>query len=259
MESHVQSVFFCIKFLMVGINAVITVAGFVLLGFGVWVKVHGDSILQILGTRAGHFLNVGYFCIAAGCFLALLGFIGCCGVIKESKLLLMLFFLAMATLFIGEITCAIVILVFQSIVATVFHEEALNLLKNNYTGFGDRNFASYGWDSVMSTFHCCGLNNYTDFIDSFYEKRKGRLYPKSCCLDPTSTDCDGIDISATVIYTKGCFNAVSSMIKRNSIVVGGVAVGIAVIEYNRGSCWFFPPAATHCRKNRQNVTHSVCA
>ncbi|XP_038640770.1 tetraspanin-16-like isoform X4 [Scyliorhinus canicula] len=205
MESHVQSVFFCIKFLMVGINAVITVAGFVLLGFGVWVKVHGDSILQILGTRAGHFLNVGYFCIAAGCFLALLGFIGCCGVIKESKLLLML-------------------------VATVFHEEALNLLKNNYTGFGDRNFASYGWDSVMSTFHCCGLNNYTDFIDSFYEKRKGRLYPKSCCLDPTSTDCDGIDISATVIYTKGCFNAVSSMIKRNSIVVGGVAVGIAVIE-----------------------------
>ncbi|XP_038640772.1 tetraspanin-1-like isoform X6 [Scyliorhinus canicula] len=169
MESHVQSVFFCIKFLMVGINAVITVAGFVLLGFGVWVKVHGDSILQILGTRAGHFLNVGYFCIAAGCFLALLGFIGCCGVIKESKLLLMLF-------------------------------------------------------------HCCGLNNYTDFIDSFYEKRKGRLYPKSCCLDPTSTDCDGIDISATVIYTKGCFNAVSSMIKRNSIVVGGVAVGIAVIE-----------------------------
>ncbi|XP_048474033.1 tetraspanin-16-like isoform X2 [Rhincodon typus] len=205
MESHVQSVFFCIKFLMVGINAVITVAGFVLLGFGVWVKIHGDSILQILGSRAGHFLNVGYFCIAAGCCLALLGFIGCCGVIKESKLLLML-------------------------VATVFEEEALYLLKNNYTGYGDKNFASYGWDSVMAAFHCCGLNNYTDFIESSYQKLKGRLYPKSCCRDPVSPDCDGFDTSDTIIYSKGCFTAVTAMIKRNSAVIGGVAVGIAMIE-----------------------------
>ncbi|XP_078409023.1 tetraspanin-1-like [Cetorhinus maximus] len=204
MESHVQSVFFCIKFLMVGITDIITVTGFVLLGFGVWVKIHGDSILQILGSRAEHFLNVGYFCIAAGCFLALLGFIGCCGVIKENKMLLML-------------------------VATVFQEEALQLLKNNYTGNSDKNFASYGWDSVMSAFHCCGLNNYKDFIGSFYQKRKGRFYPRSCCQDPTS-DCDGIEISDTVIYSKGCFAAVISMIKRNRAVIGGVAVGIAVIE-----------------------------
>ncbi|GCC29283.1 hypothetical protein chiPu_0007722 [Chiloscyllium punctatum] len=230
MESHVQSIFFCIKFLMVGINAVITVAGFVLLGFGVWVKVHGDSILQILGSRAGHFLNVGYFCIAAGCCLALLGLVGCYGVIKESKLLLMLFFLIMATIFIGEISCAIVILVFQTIVATVFEEEALYLLKNNYTGYGDKNFASYGWDSVMAAFQCCGLNNYTDFIQSSYHKLKGRLYPKSCCHDPTSPDCDGFDTSDATIYSKGCLNAVITMIKKNSVVISGVAVGIAIIE-----------------------------
>ncbi|XP_059846873.1 tetraspanin-16-like [Hypanus sabinus] len=142
------------------------VAGLVLLGFGVWIKVHGDAILQILGSRAGHMLNVGYFCIIGGCFLALFGIFGCCGTIKESKVLLMIYFIAISMIFIGEIICAIVILIFKSI------------------------------------FHCCGLNNYTDFEGSNYQIQKGRLYPESCCRNPFSADCDGLSASANVIYTK---------------------------------------------------------
>ncbi|XP_078285517.1 tetraspanin-16-like [Rhinoraja longicauda] len=127
--------------------------------------------------RAGHLLNVSYFCIVAGCFLALLGFVGCYGAIKESKIILML-------------------------ITIVFQEEAFELLKNNYTGFGDKNFASYGWDSIMKTFHCCGLRNYTDFEGSYYQITKGRLYPKSCCRNPFSADCDGITATRDIIFTK---------------------------------------------------------
>ncbi|XP_060710935.1 tetraspanin-1-like [Hemiscyllium ocellatum] len=79
-------------------------------------------------------------------------------------------------------------------------------------------------------FQCCGLNNYTDFIQSSYHKLKGRLYPKSCCHDPSSPHCDGFDTSDATIYPKGCFNAVITMIKKNSAVISGVAVGIAIIE-----------------------------
>ncbi|XP_062891736.1 tetraspanin-16-like [Mobula hypostoma] len=142
------------------------VAGLVLLGFGVWIKVHGDAIMQILGSSAGHMLNVSYFCIIGGCFLTLLGFFGCCGTIKESKVLLMMYFIAVSMIFIGEIICAIVILIFKSI------------------------------------FHCCGLNNYTDFEGSYYQIEKGRLYPKSCCRNPFSADCDGLSTSNDVIYTE---------------------------------------------------------
>ncbi|XP_055520002.1 tetraspanin-16-like isoform X2 [Leucoraja erinacea] len=99
-------------------------------------------------------------------------------------------------------TCAIVVLIFKSIITILFQEEAFGLLKNNYTGFGDKNFASFGWDSIMKTFHCCGLKNYTDFEGSYYQITKGRLYPKSCCRNPFSADCDGITISSEIIFTK---------------------------------------------------------
>ncbi|XP_069779030.1 tetraspanin-1-like isoform X3 [Narcine bancroftii] len=178
-KSRASSVFFCIKLLMIAINTIISVAGLVLLGFGVWMMVHGYSILQILGIRAGHLLNVSYFCVVAGCILALLGIFGCCGTIKESKIKLMLFFIALSVIFIGGVTCAIVVLIFKSIITVVFQEEALELLKNNYTGFGDKNFASHGWDAIMKT---------------------------------------------------GCFSSVTTMIERNSSVLGGVAVGIGIIQ-----------------------------
>ncbi|XP_069779029.1 tetraspanin-1-like isoform X2 [Narcine bancroftii] len=193
-KSRASSVFFCIKLLMIAINTIISVAGLVLLGFGVWMMVHGYSILQILGIRAGHLLNVSYFCVVAGCILALLGIFGCCGTIKESKIKLMLFFIALSVIFIGGVTCAIVVLIFKSI------------------------------------FHCCGLMNYTDFEGSNYQKHKGRLYPKSCCRNPFSAECDGISTGANIIYTKGCFSSVTTMIERNSSVLGGVAVGIGIIQ-----------------------------
>ncbi|XP_055520001.1 tetraspanin-16-like isoform X1 [Leucoraja erinacea] len=127
-------------------------------------------------------------------------------------------------------TCAIVVLIFKSIITILFQEEAFGLLKNNYTGFGDKNFASFGWDSIMKTFHCCGLKNYTDFEGSYYQITKGRLYPKSCCRNPFSADCDGITISSEIIFTKGCFASVTAMIKRNSAVIGGAAIGISLIQ-----------------------------
>ncbi|XP_072924139.1 tetraspanin-16-like [Hemitrygon akajei] len=229
-ESHAINSFICIKIFMIVVNTIISVAGLVLLGFGVWMKVHGDAILQILGSRAGHMLNVSYFCIVGGCFLTLFGFFGCCGTIKESKVLLMMYFIAVSMIFIGEIICAIVILIFKSIIVLLFQDEALKLLKNNYTGFGDKNLASTGWDALMKTLHCCGLNNYTDFEGSNYQIQKGRLYPKSCCRNPFSAECDGLSTSANVIYTKGCLSFVTSMIKRNSSIIGGVTIGISLIQ-----------------------------
>ncbi|XP_042200564.1 tetraspanin-16 [Callorhinchus milii] len=225
-----QNFFACLKFLMIGINGIITVAGFVLLGFGTWVKVHTSSVLQILGSGASHFSHVGYFLIVAGCLLAFIGIIGCCAAARENKLLLLLFFIVVLTIFIGEIICVAVVLVFRSIGSCLMKEEAYSLLKHNYTGYGDENIASYGWDTAMISFHCCGMNNHTDFIGSKYQKVTQRNYPKSCCKDPKSSNCDGKDTSEAVIYQKGCLESMIAMIKRNSSVIGGVAIGIGVLE-----------------------------
>lgn len=60
---------------------------------GIWVSVDGSSFLHLLGpfsSQGMQFVNVGFFCIAIGVVLVLLGFLGCCGAHKESKCLLLL-------------------------------------------------------------------------------------------------------------------------------------------------------------------------
>lgn len=67
--------------------------GLTLLAMGIWVSVDGSSFLQLLGpfsSQGMQFVNVGFFCIAIGAVLVLLGLLGCCGAHKESKCLLLL-------------------------------------------------------------------------------------------------------------------------------------------------------------------------
>uniref|UniRef100_A0A8C8SND8 Tetraspanin 1 n=1 Tax=Pelusios castaneus TaxID=367368 RepID=A0A8C8SND8_9SAUR len=74
-------------------SSLLQLGGLAVLGIGIWVKVDGGSFMQILGAAAPHLqqlINVGYLCIAIGAFLLLMGFLGCCGAMKESKCLLLL-------------------------------------------------------------------------------------------------------------------------------------------------------------------------
>lgn len=70
-------------------------AGAAVLGVGIWVKVDSTSFFSLLDKIPGapeelnQVLNVGYLLIAVGSVLLLLGFLGCCGAIKESKCMLL--------------------------------------------------------------------------------------------------------------------------------------------------------------------------
>ncbi len=71
-------------------------AGAGILGVGIWVKVDSGSILSFLQNiqgapgELGQVLNVGYLLIAVGAVLLILGFLGCCGAVKESRCMLLL-------------------------------------------------------------------------------------------------------------------------------------------------------------------------
>ena len=67
--------------------------GLTLLALGIWASADGGSFLQTLGTystQAMQFLNVGFFCIAVGVVLALLGLLGFWAAHRESKCLLLM-------------------------------------------------------------------------------------------------------------------------------------------------------------------------
>ncbi|XP_063795563.1 tetraspanin-1 [Pseudophryne corroboree] len=221
-----MSCFTCIKVLMILFNLAIFLAGGTLLGVGIWVSVDSVSFLKIFGTLpdniASQFVNVGYFLIAIGALLVILGFLGCCGAQKESKCLLITFFSIVLIIFIAEVAGAVVALVYSSVAESFLQSVLTPVIKQQY---GSNKDVTNSWNTLMTDLKCCGLNNYTDFNDSPY--MKNGTYPTQCCSS-NSTSCTMAFASSSNI--SGCFNQILHLVKSNAAIVGGVAAGICALE-----------------------------
>uniref|UniRef100_A0A8C4V8E5 Tetraspanin n=1 Tax=Falco tinnunculus TaxID=100819 RepID=A0A8C4V8E5_FALTI len=214
-----------IKVMMILFNLAIFLGGGTLLGVGVWVTVDGQSFLNIFGTLSSSVLqvvNVSYFLIVIGAILMVIGFLGCCGAQKESKCLLMMFFSVVLIIFIAEIAAAVVALVYTGLAETLLTAVVTPLLKEKY---GVDKSLTHIWNVTMTEVHCCGLNNYTDFDDSYWYKTWG-TYPEPCCKDLQPCN----STLAAHSEVPGCFDQILEEIKTNAGVVGGVAAGIAALE-----------------------------
>ncbi|XP_066468785.1 tetraspanin-16 [Tiliqua scincoides] len=214
-----------LKMMMFVFNGVIFLGGAAVLGVGIWVKVDSKSFVKILGAatpQLTQLTNVGYLCIGIGCFLLLMGFLGCWGAMKESKCLLLLFFVVVLIVFIVEVSGAVVVLAFSA-VADIFIDYlknwALKTLKEDY---GNQEDITAIWDTTMRELSCCGFHNYTDFSNSTYLKVKQK-YPAACCK--TNKECQESEVKE-----KGCLLKVQTFLNQHGKIVGGVALGIGVLE-----------------------------
>ncbi|XP_073421093.1 tetraspanin-1 [Dendrobates tinctorius] len=222
-----MSCFTCIKVLMVLFNLAIFLAGGTLLGVGIWVSVDSSSFLKIFGTIpnnvATQFVNVGYFLIAIGALLLILGFLGCCGAQKESKCLLITFFCIVLIIFIAEVAGAVVALVYSSVAESFLTSVLTPVLQKDY---GENKDVTKIWDDMMSELKCCGINNYRDFNNSKFVQSTGE-YPAPCC-NSTVTPCTMQAAQAS--YRPGCLQQIVDLLKSNAAIVGGVAAGICALE-----------------------------
>ncbi|XP_074689321.1 tetraspanin-1 [Strix aluco] len=214
-----------IKVMMILFNLAIFLGGGTLLGVGIWVTVDGKSFLDIFGALSSSVLqvvNVSYFLIVIGAILLAIGFLGCCGAQKESKCLLMMFFSVVLIIFIAEIAAAVVALVYTGLAETLLTAVVTPLLKEKY---GMDKSLTHIWNVTMTEVHCCGLNNYTDFTNSYWLEEH-QTYPAPCCknMEPCN-----ITVAAQS-NVPGCFDQILEEIKTNAGVVGGVAAGIAALE-----------------------------
>ncbi|XP_069460246.1 tetraspanin-1-like [Ambystoma mexicanum] len=228
--TRLHNVYACLKYVMFYFNSIIFVAGLFLLILGTWTKYSADSVLKITGTYAAHFVNVGYFCIAVGCFLAILGVIGCCGALKENRCLLISFFIVMMIIFIAELSAAVVALAFSEVAESILKDKAMASLKEQYVSVNKNNMASEGWNTFMEKFKCCGFVNYTDFSNSNFHSETGLAYPKICCIKPESEACDGHNVTSAVIYQKGCFVLMLNTFQSQSTIIGVSAATVTILE-----------------------------
>ncbi|XP_031165280.1 tetraspanin-1 [Sander lucioperca] len=216
-----------IKLMMVLFNLLIFLGGLTLLAMGIWVSIDGSSFLQLLGpfsSQGMQFVNVGFFCIAIGAVLVLLGFMGCCGAHKESKCLLLTFFSIVLIIFIAEVAAGVVALAYSSFAEGIVRAWATTALQKDY---GSDPVVTKIWNTTMTEIKCCGFTNYTDFVGSKFEKENGGSLPPICCWT-NSPPCSLQE--AKRIAVEGCFRHILETVQKHANIVGGIAAGIGVLE-----------------------------
>lgn len=220
-----------IKVMMILFNLLIFLCGAALLAVGIWVSVDGTSFLKAFGSlssSAMQFVNVGYFLIAAGAVLFILGFLGCYGAHSENKCVLMMFFSILLLIFIAEIAGAVVALVYTTMAEQFLTFLVVPAIEKDY---GYQTEFTQVWNSTMEGLHCCGFNNYTDFNSSRFVK-ENRVFPPYCCANNTDSHIvePCTEDKAKSMNVQGCFKQILQKIRTNAVTVGGVAVGVAALE-----------------------------
>uniref|UniRef100_A0A3P9NH67 CD9 molecule a n=1 Tax=Poecilia reticulata TaxID=8081 RepID=A0A3P9NH67_POERE len=94
----------CIKYLMFAFNLVFWLAGTAVLAVGLWLKLDSKTNSLLQGENSPYVFYTGvYVLIAVGAVMMVVGFLGCCGAIQESPLMLGLFFSFLLIIFAVEI------------------------------------------------------------------------------------------------------------------------------------------------------------
>uniref|UniRef100_A0A803TEY7 Tetraspanin 18 n=1 Tax=Anolis carolinensis TaxID=28377 RepID=A0A803TEY7_ANOCA len=169
----------CMKYLMFVFNFFIFLGGTCLLGVGIWVIVDPTGFREIVATNPLLFTGA-YIMLAMGVMLFLLGFLGCCGAIRENKCLLLFFFMFILLIFLAELSAAILAFIFRENLTREFFTKEL---KKHYQGSNESDVFSSTWNSVMITFGCCGVNGAEDFETAprFLLLHSHNEVPEACC------------------------------------------------------------------------------
>uniref|UniRef100_A0A8C9LAJ3 Tetraspanin-8 n=1 Tax=Pavo cristatus TaxID=9049 RepID=A0A8C9LAJ3_PAVCR len=109
------------------------VCGCIILGVSIWIRVSKDAQEALGISNSSMFAGVDVL-IAVGSIIMILGFLGCCGAIKESRCMLLLFFIGLLLILILQVTGGILGAVYKPQLEAGLNlvlTETVNLLKDN--------------------------------------------------------------------------------------------------------------------------------
>lgn len=220
----------CIKRLLFAFNFIFWLAGAAILGIGIWTEIDPGQFYAFIGST-GYSLPAKLL-MAAGGFVMIVGFLGCCGAIKESRLLLGLYFACLLLIFAAEAVAGILGFLYREKI----DDEITNRLKDEIrTKYGVTIDATTDQvvDNLQIRLKCCGILNFTDWAGSkWQEKNKLLEVPLSCCKEGgNTTTCnseEGFDPSK--INQEGCLEKLKEFVNKHLFILGVVGVAVAGIQ-----------------------------
>ncbi|KAG8577859.1 hypothetical protein GDO81_010315 [Engystomops pustulosus] len=203
----------CLKYSMFIFNFLFWVCGCVILGVSIWLRVSSDAQQKFNIEGSGVFTAIDVM-IAVGAIIMVLGFFGCCGAIKESRCLLLLFFIGLFLILALQITAGILGVVYKPQLEAKINQTLFELvpLEDKPADL------KQALDQIQEQSKCCGIvKGYQDW---------GSNIPKSCqcsiSIDPDT--CGGR------YYKQTCSSVFVDYYKKHLVIIIGIAFGLAAVE-----------------------------
>ncbi|XP_076967550.1 tetraspanin-8 [Tamandua tetradactyla] len=212
----------CLKYSMFIFNFLFWLCGILILAVAIWIRVSKDN-QEILSSETNTYVAVNIL-IAVGAIIMILGFLGCCGAMKESRCMLLLFFIGLLLILLLQVAAGILGAVFKPqsdrIVNETLHENVELLHASDDAG---KKFQQ-ALMKFQKEFKCCGLvHGAADWGNNF------QRYYESCEC-PASVDSSCVSYENKLVYKQSCISLIKDLIEKHIIVIIGIAFGLAVIE-----------------------------
>uniref|UniRef100_A0ABI7ZEG2 Tetraspanin n=1 Tax=Felis catus TaxID=9685 RepID=A0ABI7ZEG2_FELCA len=235
-------------------KSVVTLAGVVFLGVGLWAWSEKGVLSDLTKVTRLHGIDPVVLVLMVGVVMFTLGFAGCVGALRENICLLKFFCGTIVLIFFLELAVAVLAFLFQDWVRDRFRE----FFESNIRSYRDDIDLQNLIDSLQKANQCCGaygpedwdLNVYFNCSGASYSREKCGV-PFSCCVpDPAqkvvNTQC-GYDVRTQLkskwdesIFTKGCIQALEGWLPRNIYIVAGVFIAISLLQV-RSPCPLWLP------------------
>uniref|UniRef100_A0A2I9LNU8 Tetraspanin n=1 Tax=Centruroides hentzi TaxID=88313 RepID=A0A2I9LNU8_9SCOR len=236
-----QGCYACIKYLVIIFNFLFWLAGIAVLGLSVYSYIKGSSYASGSEDIKSFFTPL-YILMAAGSLMTILGFLGCCGALRESQCMLGTFFFLVLVVLVAEITAGVWALMNKKEAKKVIADELTKIIQKQY---GNSTVANNTIDAIQHDLQCCGAYKPEDWAESNFNKwrtdisvldkisKKLGTYevPESCCKNPET--CVRMPLNGVLgdsVYSKGCIDAMEDFIKHNLKIVVGIGIGLGSIQ-----------------------------
>ncbi|XP_074659744.1 CD9 antigen-like [Tubulanus polymorphus] len=198
------SCYTCIKYLMFAFNFLFWLLGCAIIGVGIWLRV--DKNAQRYAEEAGltAIFTGAYVLIAVGCIIMVLGFLGCCGAIRESQCMLVSFFILLFIIFAVLLGAGIWAVVNKDSLKNqwgLFLQSLVDKYKKNQDPAA--NSVLY---EIQEKFECCGVDSIVSY---------GITPPPPPCI-------------STKVFS-GCKDGAFTFINEKIVVIAAVGIGIGIV------------------------------
>ncbi|XP_011306310.1 CD63 antigen isoform X2 [Fopius arisanus] len=208
----------CVKYLLFLFNLIFAITGVV------FITVGGVILSYYSGYR--NFLDNWFFAapvlmIVVGVIVFLISFFGCCGAVKENHCMIITFSVLLLLIFALELGAGISGYMMRNEVGKML----LRRMNNSIYTYHTDNDVHNMWDTLQVDFKCCGINGTSDWWPTQFKEPK---LPPSCCSEISNTaECD---VNAITSHNEGCLKKVTDTIENKAYILGGVGIGVALIQ-----------------------------